>query len=701
MIDSPPLGRLLLDAGILTQETLDALLDAQRTDKRRLGELVVERGLANPLQLAQLLARQMSCPWISLAHLEVAADVIALLPAEVAIERRAVPVYLRQRKDKRVLYVATDDPSDEVSLAYCAAAAGVPVRAMIALTSEILAAISRVYGVPLPEGGATEAREKAAPAARRPPPPPRPTSDEEAREMALDEADLEEVLETPPREARAPTVLTLAASEPFRAECEAAAAGLGARLVAGDVKDAADLVAEHRPCAIIVNDDVYAFDRPGLNRLALENEAHLVVWPEEIDRAQLTRLLEGAIDRWGRASYEKGTILDGRYEIMRDLGASAYGSLWEVRNVRTARRSVLALAQRDAGDAEIVAAIRRTHRALARILHPGAPALRDAGITELGDPYVVLEPVEGRTLDGLLAARGRLSPHEACAIARQLAEILSAAHGMGVLHNDVVGAKVLVSRDGYGVERVRLVGWEQATVNDRATLDARADTAAVAACLFEAAVGRRPRDGEAIEGGTLPPGVAELVRRGLGLSGAEPIEAMDALAQAIVAVDPRADARMHLLEARVEKRGASLPPRAAPADPSAAAPSPAPSPEGTATKPADPTAERRHPRGAYRTPVRIEVPGRGLVDGKSEDISVGGMLVVAKGELEAGTEVTIRFALPLDGKVIAEPAVVKWSRTPREGGAAGLRAIGVELADPSPETIRQVEKYVAIMGVGG
>ena len=83
MLSSPPLGRLLLDAGVLTQEALDEVLAAQRADKRRLGELLVERGVATPLQLAQLLSRQLSCPWISLAHLEVPPDVVALLPADV------------------------------------------------------------------------------------------------------------------------------------------------------------------------------------------------------------------------------------------------------------------------------------------------------------------------------------------------------------------------------------------------------------------------------------------------------------------------------------------------------------------------------------------------------------------------------------------------------------------------------------------
>lgn len=768
---SPPLGRLLMDAGALSQEVLEEVLAVQRTDKRRLGELLVERGVVTALELAQILSRQLSCPWISLAQIEIAPDVIRLLPAEVAIERHAVPVHLRYSNGQRILYVATDDPTDDVSLAYCAAAADMPVRAMLAETTEVLAALTRFYDaperVPARIAPAAEAPPQATPpapivaavpstspgptpkpsakpplpdAAQKkpdttppaappqpppaaasepanqrasntepapppvvanaalqkpiPPPPPLPKRTISNRAMRavntpveIDDTDLEEVLEPPSREKRAPTVLALNAPEAFLTECRASAKALGARVVDGAILNAAELVAEHRPCAIVVTDDVYAFDRSGLNRLALEHDAHLVVWSEDVDGRQLQPLLSGAIDRWGRSSYEKGAIVDGRYEMMRDLGEVSYGSLWEVRNVRTARRSVLALALRASEDEEVVASIRRTHRALARITHPGAPELHDAGITELGDPYIVIEPLEGRTLDGLVAARGKLDPDEACRVATQLAEVLVNAHGMGVLHNDVVAEKVLVTRDGYGIERVRLVGWNKASVNDRVGLNPRGDITAVAMCMFESLIGRRPKPDETIKSSGLPEAIAALIARVLGWSDAPPIETMSAFVEAILAIEPGANEQTQLLQSRADKRGAvlgSVPPVAA--DPATSA----------IVNPA--VGERRHPRGAYRTPIRIEVPGRGSVDGKSEDISVGGLLIVARGTIEPDTDVTIRFALPLDGKVVAESAKVKWSRNTRTTESSGASAFGVELSSPSAETIRQVERYVALMG---
>jgi len=707
VLKAAPLGRLLLDTGVLTQAQLDEVLAAQKTDRRRLGELVVERNLVPPLELAQLLSRQLSCPWISLAHVEIAPAVLELLPAEIAIEHHVVPVHVKSQHGQRTLYVATDDPTDEAALAACSTAAGVPVRPMVAVSGEVRAALTRLFGAPEPvapppstaaagapvsrAGSATAAPTKRAPPPPLPlPPPPRKPSIAPPHVSSgappLDDADLIEIVEPPPREKRSPTVLVLAAPDAFLEQCKQSCAELGARVVDGGIVGAGELVTEHRPCAIVVTDDVYAFDRSGLNRLALDHDAHLVVWSEEVDGRQLLPLLAGAIDRWGRSSYEKGAIIDGRYELLRDLGETGKNCCrWEVRNVRTARRSVLAFAVR-AEDEESATAIRREQRALARVAHPGAVELRDAGTTELGDPYVVLEPLEGRTLDGLVAARTRLGPDEATAIMLQLGETLAAAHGAGVVHNHLTPENVIVVKDGYGHERVKPAGWGRAVVTDAASANVRHDITALGTCAFEAMTGRRPKPSDSAETSGMPDRVAHVVARALG-AGAKPFASMTELVEALLAATPRARGKTQLLEASPRRRESTA---SAPATlPSGAKPTPEqlnPGPD-----------QRRAARAAYRTPVRIEVAGLGSVDGKSEDISIGGLLVVAKGALKPSTQVTLRLALPLDGRVVAEPAIVKWSRAARSDDSSNLSALGVELISPSSETVRQIERYVAFM----
>lgn len=677
MARSAPLGRLLLDTGVLTQVQLDDVLVIQRTDRRRLGELLVERGLVHPLELAQLLSHQLSCPWISLGQLEIDPEVLAALPEELAMDHGVVPVHLRVSQGQRVLYVATDDPTDDVALAECAAAAGMPVRPMVAIAGEVRAALARLYGMDQPgepNVGAARSAPPAAPASR-PKPPPLPKKKEPAP-ISIAPDDVVELAPEKSAEKRAPTVLALNAPEGFLAQCRAAVISLGATLVDGGIVRAGALVAEHRPCAIVVTDDVYAFDRSGLNRLALDNDAHLVVWSEEVDGRQLEPLLAGAIDRWGRSAYEKGAIVDGRYELLRDLGegeASATSSRWEVRNVRTARRSVLALAVRAEGE-ENVAAIRREQKALARIVHPGAVELRDAGTTELGDPYIVLEPLEGRTLGGLVAAKTKLAPDDVCAVIVQVADVLAAAHAVGVVHRHVVPENIVVARDGYGLERVKLVGWGRATVSDPAQVDPKEDLIALASCGFESLTGRSSTSSE--QASEIPATLLPLLTRALA-SDASAFASAKELSQALQGAAPRARERTQLLEASPKAREAAV------------GPSPAPASE-----------QRRWARAPYRTPVRIEVSGIGAVDGRSEDISGGGLLVLSRGSLKAGTEVTVRFALPVDGRVVAEAAIIKWSRTTRADESSGLSAMGVELTAISAEALRQIERYASLMGDG-
>lgn len=674
-----------MDTGVLTQTELDAALVVQRTDRRRLGEILVERGVVHPQELAQLLSHQLSCPWISLAQVEIAPDVLAMLPAAVALEHSVLPVHMRVAQGQRVLYVATDDPTDDDALTECAIAAGIQVRPMVAVTSDVRAALARWY-----EGRQAAATEPPASEVPEtvtlPKPPPPPRVKKQSVRVSIEEDDLLDVIdivEDKPREKRAPTVLVLNAPEPFLEQCRAAGKALSATLVDGAIMRAGDLVAEHRPCAIVVTDDVYAFDRTGLNRLALDNDAHLVVWSEDVDGRQLEPLLAGAIDRWGRSSYEKGAIVDGRYELLRDLGAdtSQNGSArWEVRNVRTARRSLLALAVRSEGGEDDAQAIRREQKSLARITHPGAVELRDAGTTELGDPYIVLEPLEGRTLEGLLAARTKLVTEELCALVLQVADVLGAAHAVGVTHRRVVSENIVVARDGYGLERVKLIGWGASSVADPASLDIREDLSALGVCAFEALTGRRPKTGEDVSSAGLPELLAPVIARAMARDASAFASAKE-LAHAFQAATGRARERTQLLEASPRDRDVATSGR--PPPPGSAGPE-----------------QRRFARAAYRTPVRVEVPGIGAVDGRSEDISSGGLLVVSRSGLKGGTEVTLRFALPLDGRIVSESAFVKWSRAARSDDSSGMSAMGVELRSPGPETLRQIERYVSLMGDG-
>ncbi|MEZ4295782.1 MAG: hypothetical protein R3B70_12455 [Polyangiaceae bacterium] len=141
------LGQLLVDAKMLTQEALDAVLAEQRKDGRRLGVLLVEQGHVSEVQLTQILSHQLSVPWVSLHMIDFSRQLLNLVPRELAEQYCLLPIYVRRvRNHGDTLYIAMDDPSNDEALRACAQYAGLPVRPMIAPPSDIRSAIRAYYG---------------------------------------------------------------------------------------------------------------------------------------------------------------------------------------------------------------------------------------------------------------------------------------------------------------------------------------------------------------------------------------------------------------------------------------------------------------------------------------------------------------------------------------------------------------------------
>ena len=145
---------------MISQEALDEVLSVQRSDGRRLGTLLVERGHINEIQLTQILSHQLAVPWVSLLHIEFSRQLLDLVPRNVAERYCLVPIYVRHvRRQGDTLYVAMDDPTNEEALRECEAGSGLPVRAMIAPPSDVRHAIRVYYGAsvrPESPGAASE-----------------------------------------------------------------------------------------------------------------------------------------------------------------------------------------------------------------------------------------------------------------------------------------------------------------------------------------------------------------------------------------------------------------------------------------------------------------------------------------------------------------------------------------------------------------
>jgi len=141
------LGELLVSANILTREQLDEVLQAQKADGRKLGQLLVERGLVTGTQVTQLLSQQLAVPWVSLYHIDFSRQLLDLVPEALAESHCLIPIFVRRvRGLGETLYIAMDDPMDELAQKAVAEFSGLPVRPMIAPAADIRAAIRAYYG---------------------------------------------------------------------------------------------------------------------------------------------------------------------------------------------------------------------------------------------------------------------------------------------------------------------------------------------------------------------------------------------------------------------------------------------------------------------------------------------------------------------------------------------------------------------------
>ncbi|MGP3953265.1 serine/threonine-protein kinase [Streptomyces sp. 7N604] len=161
-----------------------------------------------------------------------------------------------------------------------------------------------------------------------------------------------------------------------------------------------------------------------------------------------------------------GRLLAGRYRVMRQLGRGGMGVVCQAVDEVLGREVAIKELRtyNDAGGRELTdlrLRMQREARAAARIKHPGVVAVHDIAEDE-GRPLIVMELVDGPSLDDVLRERGVLDPLEAAAIAAKVMDALDAAHRAGVLHRDVKPGNVLLDRSG----RVVLTDFGIATMED-------------------------------------------------------------------------------------------------------------------------------------------------------------------------------------------------------------------------------------------
>jgi len=146
-------------------------------------------------------------------------------------------------------------------------------------------------------------------------------------------------------------------------------------------------------------------------------------------------------------------MLLGRYRLLRRLATGGMGTVWVARDERLHREvAVKVLPEIMVSDEEVRGRFEREARAMARVLHPNVVPIFDMGTADpsTGEelPFIVMELVEGTSLDRLLAGEGRLDLGRALAIAGQVARALGAAHDAGIIHRDLKPSNIMVTPSG-------------------------------------------------------------------------------------------------------------------------------------------------------------------------------------------------------------------------------------------------------------
>jgi serine/threonine protein kinase len=445
------------------------------------------------------------------------------------------------------------------------------------------------------------------------------------------------------------------------------------------------------------------------------------------------------------APLDVGSIVDRRYRLKREIARGGAGAVFEAEHLYTTRTvAIKLLIAEHAQVSESRARLLLEARALSVARHAGIVLGLDAGETEDGTPYLVMELLEGRTLEGILAVRRRIGVADVIYIGLQLCDALAAAHQHGIVHRDIKPSNVFISRNDAGREVAKIFDFgiarlqhhdskitqrgavlgtpeymapEQLLASEQ--VDWRCDVYALGITLYEALAGAVPFEGNfgevllkvSTEGlpsltkrcPEVPLELEKAIAKALARDPEDRYPSVRAFAEALSQVATGETSSLLGIRLPVPppipggglQRGAVLPaPAKVPPRPASAG---LPSIAGAAVPPPLPdqpaTSRRRFARAPYVTPARIFRDNGTTLDGRSEDISVGGLLVLAAQAFGQAEQVKVRFALPITGKLLEVAATARWVKMAR-----GTGAVGLEFAALAPDHLAVIENYVIAMG---
>jgi tRNA A-37 threonylcarbamoyl transferase component Bud32 len=220
-----------------------------------------------------------------------------------------------------------------------------------------------------------------------------------------------------------------------------------------------------------------------------------------------------------------GMVLGEAYRLTREIGRGGMGAVYEGVHLRLNRRVAVKLMARElAMNTEALARFRREAEVTSQLGHPHIVQVFDFGEAPTGEPYLVMEFLEGEDLDARLRRTGRQPVALAVHVVKQIASALAATHAKGIVHRDLKPANVfMLSVEGvtdfvkvvdFGISKVKaattrltaaaaVMGTPNYMSPEQAAgrideIDSATDQWALACIAYELLAGRPPFVGDSI-----------------------------------------------------------------------------------------------------------------------------------------------------------------------------------------------------------
>ena len=169
---------------------------------------------------------------------------------------------------------------------------------------------------------------------------------------------------------------------------------------------------------------------------------------------------------------ELGTMLSGRYEVLKRVGSGGMADVYMAKDHKLNRNvAVKVLKSEYVEDEKFLKKFETEAQAVARLSHPNIVNIYDVGMED-GINYIVMELAEGITLKEYIRKKGFLSPKETVEISTQIASAISHAHKNHIIHRDIKPQNILVSDTG--IIKVTDFGIAKATSSNTVTSTATA-----------------------------------------------------------------------------------------------------------------------------------------------------------------------------------------------------------------------------------